>query len=149
VALGGRRVPDSFDFTVWADEKCAADDAHEGLAQEFLHASRAVGFDHFEIGIAEEIEVEFLLGFEFGLGGDGIAASAEDDGVELIELLLRVAKLGRFRGSTGSVGLGIEKEDDAAAVEVGERDVGAGIIFEAECGGFVAGFQHEWVSGVA
>jgi hypothetical protein len=57
-------------------------------------------------------------------------------------MFLCVAKLGRFRRSTGSVGFGIEEEDDAFAGEVGERDVVAGVVFQAECRGFVAYFKH-------
>ena len=72
-------VPDVFEFAVGADEKGAADDAQERAAEESFHAARAVGFDRFEIGVAEKIEVEFLLGFEAGLGFDGVAAHAEDD----------------------------------------------------------------------
>ncbi len=108
-------VPDVFELAVGADQKCAADDAEERAAEEFLHAARAVGFDRFEIGIAEEIEVEFLLGFEAGLGFDGVAAHTQDDHAQLVEFFLCVAKLGRFDRSTGSVGFGIEEEDDAFA----------------------------------
>jgi hypothetical protein len=50
-------VPDVFEFAVGADEKGAADDAQERAAQESFHAARAVGFDRFQIGIAEEVEV--------------------------------------------------------------------------------------------
>jgi hypothetical protein len=74
------------------------------------------------------------------LGFDGVAAHAEDDGVELVELLFCVAKLGRFYRSTGGVGFGVEEEDDAFAPEVRERDFRAGVVFETECGGFVAWF---------
>jgi hypothetical protein len=48
----------------------------------------------------------------------GIAACAKDHHSKFVELLLRVAKLGRFDGSTGSVGLWKEKEDHALAAEI-------------------------------
>jgi hypothetical protein len=59
-----------------------------------------------------------LLGFERSLSFDGIGAHAENGHAEFFELLLCVTKLGRFDGSTGSVGFGIEKEQDAAALEI-------------------------------
>lgn len=140
-------VPDVFEFAVRADEKGAADNAEKRPAEEFLHAARAVGFDRFEIGIAEKIEVKFLLSFEAGLGFDGVTAHSEDDHVQFVELLFCVAKLGRFNRSTGSVGLWIEKEHDAFAEVVGESDFVACVVLQAKCGGFVADFQHVHLSG--
>jgi hypothetical protein len=140
VAFGADFIPDFFDFAVRADEERAADDAEERATEKFLHAARAVGFDRFQVGIAEKIEIEFVFGFKAGLRFNGIAAHAEDHGVELIEVLFCVAKLGRFDGSTGSVGFWIEEEDNAFAAEVGERDFGAGVVFDPECGSFIAFF---------
>jgi hypothetical protein len=59
-----------------------------------------------------------LLGLEGGLGFDGIGAHAEDGDAELVELFFCVTKLGRFDRSTGSVGFGVEEEEDALAGEV-------------------------------
>jgi hypothetical protein len=61
-----------------------------------------------------------LFGFEAGLGFHGIAAHAEDDYAELVEVFFCVAKLGRFGRSAGSVGFGVEEKDEAFAGEVGE-----------------------------
>ncbi len=72
-------VPDAFEFAVGADKKGAADDAQERAAEESFHAARTIGFDGFEIGVAEKIEIEFLLGFETGLGFHGVAAHAKDN----------------------------------------------------------------------
>jgi hypothetical protein len=135
-------VPDVFELAIRADEKGTSHDAEKRFAEEFLHAARAVGFDRFQIWITEKVEIEFLLGFEAGLGFDGVAAHAENDHAQLVELLFCVTKLGRFGRSTGSVGLGIEKENDALAEKVGERDVVAGVILQAECRGFVAYLDH-------
>jgi hypothetical protein len=143
VALGDDLVPDFVYSAVRSDEKCAADDAEEGFAEEFFHAAHAVRFDGLEIRIAEKIEVELVFGLEGSLSLDGVAARTQDDDTELIELLFCVTKLGRFDGSTGSIGLRKEKKHDALAAKIGERDVGAGVVFKAECGGFVAFFQHK------
>ena len=122
-------VPDVFEFAVGADEKRASYDAKERTAKKFLHAARAVGLDGLEIRIAEEIEVEFLLGFETCLGFDGVAAHAEDDHANFIELLFCVAKLGRLNASARGVGLRIEEQHHAFAAEVGERNIVAGVVF--------------------
>ena len=108
-------VPDVFELAICADEECAANNAEKRPAEEFLHAARAVGFDRFQIWITEKVEIEFLLGFEAGLGFDGVAAHSQDDDVELVELLFCVAKLGRFNRSTRSIGLRIEEKHDALA----------------------------------
>jgi hypothetical protein len=119
VALRFDVIPDVFELAVRADQKGTADDSEERPSQESLHAARAVGFDSFQICVTEKIEIEFLLGFEAGLGFDSVAAHAENDHAQLIELLFCVAKLGRFDGSAGSIGFWIEEEDDALAEKVG------------------------------
>jgi len=147
VAFGFDVVPDVLELAVQTDQERASHNSKKRFAEEFLHAARAVGFDGFEIGIAEEIEIEFLLGLEAGLGFDGVAAHAEDDYAKLIELLFCVTKLGRFNRSAGSVGLRIEKEDYAFAEMVGESNVVTGVVLQAERGGFVAEFEW-WHDGI-
>lgn len=143
VAFGADGVPDFFDFAFGIDKKAAANNAEERASEKLLHASRAVGLNRFQVGITEKVKIELVLGLEAGLGFNGIAAQAEDHRVEFVELLLRVAKLGRFDSSTRGVGLGKEKEDHALAAKVEERDIGAGVVLQLECGSFVAGFEHE------
>jgi hypothetical protein len=58
----------------------------------------------------------------------------------VVEFLLCVAKLGRFDGSTGSVGFGVEEEENAVALEIGQGDKGVFVGFETEAGGFGAEF---------
>jgi hypothetical protein len=120
VAFGFDEGPDVFDFAGFADEKRAADDAHEGAAHELFFLPGAEFGDEFVIGVAEQGEIRILLGLEGGLSFDGIGAEAEDGDVELVEVFFCVAKLGRFDGSTGGVGFGVEEEKDALAGEVGE-----------------------------
>lgn len=131
--------PDGFDFAGFADEERTADDAHEFASHELLLLPDAVGFDGFVVGVAEQRKFEFEFGLEQGLGFDRVGARAEDSDFELVELLSCVAKLGRFDDSTGGVGFGEEKEQDALALEVFECD---GLVFvglQAERRGFVAG----------
>jgi hypothetical protein len=77
-----------------------------------------------------------LLGLEGGLGFDGVGAHAEDGDAEIVEFLFCVAKLGRFDGSTGGAGFGVEEEEDGLAGEVFERDGLAVVGLEAKGGGF-------------
>jgi len=79
---------------------------------------------------------------EGGKSSDGIGTHAEDGYAEIVELPICVAKLGRFDRSTGSAGFGEEKEEDALAGEVFERDAFAFVGLEAEGGGFGAYFEH-------
>jgi hypothetical protein len=118
VALGFDEGPDVFDFAGFADEKGTADDAHESAAHELFFLPGAEPLNGFVGEVAEQREIEILLGLERGLGFDGISAHAEDGDAEFVELLFCVAKLGRFDGSTGRVGFGVEEEEDALAGEV-------------------------------
>jgi hypothetical protein len=57
-------------------------------------------------------------------------------------LFLRVAKLGRFDGSTGGVGFWKEKEEHSLAAEIRYRHILAIISFQAKFGSFVGDFKH-------
>jgi len=91
-------------------------------------------------GIGEQGKIDLVLGLERGLGFDGIGAHAEDSHTVLVELVLCVTKLGRFDGSTGGVGFGVEEEEDAVALEISQGDKRVIVGFETEAGGFAAGF---------
>jgi len=143
VAFGMDGGPNFLDFAGFSDEERAAYDAHEFAAHELLLLPGAVGRDGFVVGIAQQREIELVLGLERGLGSDGISAHAEDGDLALIELLFCVTKLGRFDGSTGSVGFRKEEEQDAPALKVFQRDAFVFVGLEPEARGFVAGLEHE------
>jgi len=142
VAFGSNDGPEFFDFAGFANEEGAADDAHEGAAHELFFLPDAELLDGLVSRIAEQGKIESVLFLEPSKRFDGIGAHAEDGHVELLELLLCVAKLGRFDGSTGSAGFGEEKEEDALTGEVFERDFLAFVGWEAKGGGFGAYFEH-------
>jgi len=58
----------------------------------------------------------------------------------LVELLLCVTKLGRFDGSTGGVGFGVEEEENTMTLEISQGDKRVVVGFETEAGGFGAEF---------
>jgi hypothetical protein len=94
----------------------------------------------FRVGQQREINLE--LGLELRLILDRVAAAAEDDRIELVEMLLCVAKLGRFVRSTRRIRLGIEIEDDVLAAESDERHFLAVVRQQAELRRLVAFFEH-------
>jgi hypothetical protein len=121
VAFGFDEGPSGFDFAGLADEEGTADDAHEGAAHELFFLPGAEFLNGFVGGIAEQREIEQVFLLEGRESFDGVGAHAEDGHAEFVEFLFCVTKLGRFDGSTGGVGLGEEKEQDAPAGEVLER----------------------------
>ena len=64
MAFGFDGGPDLLDFAGFADEEGAADDAHEGTAHELFFPPCAELLDGFVVGIAEQWEIEILLGLE-------------------------------------------------------------------------------------
>jgi len=142
VAFGFNEGPELFDFSGFADDEGAADDAHEGAAHELFFLPGAEFADDLVIRVAEQREIEPVLFLEGSKGFHGIGAHAENGDVELVELLFCVTKLGRFDDSTGSVRFGKEKKEDALAGEIFERDFLAFVGFEAKGGGFGAYFEH-------
>lgn len=142
MAFDGDRIPDVLDFSVGTDQESAADDAAENTAHELLGTPDTVSFDHFVAGIAEQRKIEFLLGLEFGESIFGIGAGAQYHHILLVEVLLCVAKLGRFGGSTGSVGFGKEKDDHAVVFEVLKRDFASGVGLQRKVRGLLSNFQH-------
>ncbi len=140
MALGFDKGPDFFDFAGLADEEGAADDAHEGAAHELFFLPGAEFRDGLVSGIGEQGKIDLVLGLESGLGFDGIGAQAEDSNTVLVEVFLCVTKLGRFYGSTGSVGFGIEEEEDAIALKISRGDKCLVVGFETKARGCGADF---------
>jgi hypothetical protein len=136
MAFGFDEGPDLFDFAGLADQEGTADDAHVGPAHELFLLPGAEFFDRLVTEIAEQGKVELLLLLERGLGLDGIGAHSQDNHAAFVELLLCVTKLGRFDGSTGGVGFGIEEEEDALALEIIQGHFLAVVGLETEVGSF-------------
>ena len=142
VAFGFDEGPDFFDLAGFADEEGATDDAHESAAHELFFLPSTEFRDDFVSGIREQGEIKIVLGLERSLGFNGISAQADDGHVVLVEVFFCVTELGRLDGSTGSVGFGVEEEEDALAFEVSQGDRCVVVCFETEAGGFSAWFEH-------
>jgi hypothetical protein len=118
VALGFDKRPDFFDLAGFSDQKRAANDAHERSAHELFFLPGTEFRDGFVSGIGEQGEIDLVLGLEGGLRFDGIGTHAKDGHTLIVEVFLCVTKLGRFYGSTGSVGFGIEEKKNALAFKI-------------------------------
>ena len=138
---GGR--PYRFDFTGFANEERTAAYAHEFAAHELLLLPGAEFFHGFVRGIAQQREVQLVLGLEGGQSFLGIGAHSKDGDFQLIELLFCVAKLGRFNGSTGSIGFGEKEQEDAVALKVAEGELRAFVRGQTEGRSFITDFKHE------
>ena len=124
--------PNVLDFPVGTDPVGHAHDSEERFSEETFHPPRTIGFDDFEFRIGEQREIQIVLLFEFRLTVDGIRAASQNHRVQLIEFFLRVAKLGRFIGSTRSHRLREEVEHYALAAQIFERDVFAVVSLHRE-----------------
>ena len=111
-------VPDFLDFAVRPNQKSAPHDSFENPAHKFLRAPYAIFFNHLVSRIAQQRKVEFLLFLEVGQSLFRIRARAQNSHILFIEVLLCVAKLGRFRASTWRIGLGKEKKHHALSLEI-------------------------------
>lgn len=132
MALGIDLFPDSLDFSFRTNPVRHAHDSQKRFSEEGLHPARAIGFNHLEFRIAQEREIQFELGPELGLKVNRVSATAQDDGIGLIESLLCVAKLGRFMRSAGCHCLGEEKKNDVLSLQVGQGNFLAVVRGQAE-----------------
>ena len=135
---------DSFHPTVFIDEHGGADDPHRLFAVEVLLPPSAVLLQHRSIGIAEEREVEVVLRCEPVVGLERILAHADRDGIQLVELLLRVPEITGFGGAPGSVVARVEVKHDVLAFEVLQRERASPVLRQLEGRGLVPFF--EWTS---
>lgn len=134
--------PNHLDLSIWADEYRAAYDPQKRLPQEALHAARTIGFDHFEVGVAEQREIQLELRLKLRQRLDGIGATAGNRDSQLVELRLRVAKLGRFRGSTGCERFRKEIKDQPLTAKIGKRHFATVIRWKREIGRLVSWIEH-------
>lgn len=96
--------------------------------------------------VAEQREVEIVFLREGTIVFLVIDADAEDLGVLLLEEPELVAEPATFDGSAGSVGLGVEPEDDVSPPIVGEPDVVSQVIGDFEIRSGLTFLEHRDLS---
>ena len=126
---------------VGTNEVSGAFHAFDQLAVHVLGLDEVVAIDENHVRIGEEIVRKVVLVFELLLIFDGIAGDPENNDARLLELLEGIAEAAGFDGAAGSVGAGIEEENDGLAFEVRERNVFAILILQGKVFYFVAGFH--------
>ncbi len=137
------------DRAVLVDHERAADDAHRRLAVVLLLAPGAVGLGHRVILVGEQPEAERVLVAELRVRRGRVGRDAEDGGPDRVEVGLRVAQRARLDRAARGVVLGVEVEDDARALEVGEAHGAAVVGRQFEVGSGVTGREHVfWRPGV-
>jgi hypothetical protein len=144
VPFGLDAVPDPFYFSVTANQHAASHDSLVGSAHEFFHPPEAVRFDRLVVWIAQEREVKLVLFLETRQSFHRIGAHAKNLYLQSFESLLCVAKLGRFHRSTGSVGLGKEKEQSALTLQVSEGYFFGGFGLQLKIRRLHSIFQHNF-----
>ena len=130
--------PDPDDLAVRADQHRLADHAHEGAAVHRFLAPGAIGLEHRLVLVAGERDGEVVLVAEFVERADRIGRDPEHVGVELGEAGLEPREVHGFLGAAARVRLGIEIEDQIAALVVAERHLGAAVARKFERGGAAA-----------
>jgi hypothetical protein len=120
---------DAGEAAVFVDDECGAFDAEDFFAVHVFFLEDAVKPADGAVGVAEEGVRQGVLGGEFFVGGEAVAADAEDEGAGGGDLGMEVAKLASFVRSAGGVVFGVEEEDDFLAA------VGAEAFFPAAGGG--------------
>ena len=81
VALCGDFLPDLADYSVRADPERHAHDSERRFSEESFHPPGAVGLNYVEFRIGEQRKIQVVLGLEFCLSLNGIAAATDDRGV--------------------------------------------------------------------
>ena len=142
MAFGWRFVPDFCDAAVRPDQKRGAHDAKKRFAEKLLHAPCAISFDGLEFGIAQQGKIQAVLGRKFGLRFHFIAAAAQYNGGDFVELRFGVAKLGRFVDSTRSQGFRKKIEDYGFAAKARKGDVLSIGGLQPKIRSFIAHLEH-------
>jgi hypothetical protein len=142
VSLWRDLVPYFANLAVRPDPESHAHNPQERFPQKTFHPARAVGLDDIKFRVGEQRERKLVFLFEFCLCFHGIAAAADDGGVQLFELLEGVTKLGRFVRSTGCIRFRIKIENQVLPVKILQRNSRATIIGDVKIRRFVAFFEH-------
>jgi hypothetical protein len=129
---------DAGEAAVFVDDEGGAFDAEDFFAVHGFFLEDAVEAADGAVGVAEERVRQGVFGGEFFVGGEAVAADAEDKGAGGGELGVEVAKLASFVRSAGCVVFGIEEEDDFLAAVGAEAYFPAAGGGEGEVGGWCA-----------
>jgi hypothetical protein len=128
---------DVLDFAVRANDKCGPGNAHHFPAVHILFLYNAELLGDLLIGIGEEgkWQLELVLKFLLGFGRVGGDAKQHDAG--FLNLFISIAESTGLDGASGSIGAGIEIEDDGLAAQGFQGDFVAVLILQSEVGSLI------------
>ena len=135
-------IPDFPNYSVRTDPESHAYDAQERFPQKTFHPSRTVGLNHLVFGVRQQRKIQLMFDLELRLRFHIVPAASQDGGVQLLELLDCVTKLGRFVDSTRSIRFGVKVEDQIPSAVIRQRNGLSVVRCYRKIRSFVAFFQH-------
>src|ERR1041384_2328620 len=121
VAIDLDVLPNLSDAPIAVDQKGRPTHPPELATVPRLLAPSPIGGQHFLRLVGGERDAELVLVAEFVLRLDRVGRNAEHIRVDLVESALQPAERNRFPGAARRVGLGVEKENQLAALEISQR----------------------------
>ena len=119
--------PDFLNLSLRVNEVCNAENTVVFAAHEFLAPPRSVGLANLLVLVGQQREGQAIFGHEFVVLGHRVAADAQKDGLSLIKSGVFITERADLLRSTGSIVLGIKKEDDMPTLEILQGHLGTTI----------------------
>jgi len=114
-------VPENLgDLAFAVDQERGARDPLHLLAIHIFFFDHAESFSDFLVRVSEQVVRKLVLFLEFLLRGRCVGGNPQNGEAGFLQFCIRVAEPARFYGSTRSIGLGIEEEDDVLPAQVFE-----------------------------
>jgi len=106
------------DLAFAIDQERGAGDPLHLLAIHIFFFDHAESFADFFVRVGEQVIGKLVLFLEFFLCGRGVGGNPQNGEAGFLQFCVRVAEPARFYGSTGSIGFGVEEEDDVLPAQV-------------------------------
>jgi hypothetical protein len=118
MAVGLHVLEDFGDLAFTIDNERGARDPFHLLAVHVLFLDHAESFADLFVGVGEQVVRKLVFFFKFLLRSWSVGGNPQNGESGFLQFCICVAEPARFYGSTGSVGLGIEEEDDVLPAQV-------------------------------
>ena len=133
--------PDAGDLSGLIDHERCSLASHGNLAVHILLFPDAVRLHHFGIDVGEQSKRQIVLLSELRLRLGAVLRNANDYGLFLCERFDFITEVTGFARSARGIGPRVEKQNDLLPRERRERNAGAVIRDERECGRLVSNFK--------
>jgi hypothetical protein len=134
-------VEDVLNPAVGADHEGHSGNAFEDFAVHGFVFDYTECVADFFVGVGQESVRKVVFVLELLLFFGGIGGDAEDDGTRFLDLAVCVAEPARFFGSTGSVGLGVEKQHHGLTAKIFQGNRFAILVRRIKVGGLIIDFH--------